>query len=145
MTLFYPGLGGKPIIAVAIKCGLTGRGYYSPMVLDTGADETCFPAAFAKSFGHRNDHSDVEVQKDAVQGIGGMSDSFIHSVQIGLLHPSKSTTKTPVIALMSPLKKAPFVEKLDCPHGLIGMDIIGCWKSLYFEPTKKGLKIIIRV
>ena len=114
------------------------------MLLDTGADSTCFPAHFAKGFGHNNLHPDVEVQKDAVKGIGGTSDAYIHSVNIALLHPSKSTPKQAVIAWSSTIEKVQFVEKLDCTHGLLGMDIMREWKEVRFEPIKKsGLLIKI--
>jgi len=145
MTLFYPGIGGKPVIICCIQCQLTGRGYGVNMLLDTGADETCFPGSFAALFGHANDHPDVHVCKNAVRGIGGYSDTFIHSVRVGLLHPSKSTAKKPVIAWSSALARAPFVDKLDCAHGLIGMDIIREWRGLHFEPVKAGLLIRITV
>jgi hypothetical protein len=115
------------------------------MALDTGADETCFPASIACKFGHDNKHPKVEVIKDAVRGIGGPSDAFIHSVQIGLLHPSKSSTKSAVIAWVSPLTKAPFIEKLDSPCGLIGMDIMRHWRSVNFEITKQGILIRISI
>lgn len=143
MTLIYPGIGGRPIIAAAVRCLLTDRGFFVNMLLDTGADETCFPAAYAGLFGHDNSHPDVELRKNAVQGIGGTSDAFVHSVQISLLDPAKTRERKPVIAWTSPLTKAPFIEKLDCLHGLIGMDIMSGWKSVGFEPSKKGLLIRI--
>lgn len=143
MELIYPGIGGQPIIAVAVKCGLTNKGYYVSMLLDTGAEQTCFPAAFAKEFGHDNAHPAVEIHKNSVQGIGGFSDSYIHSLQISLLDPNKTRERKPVIAWTSPLTRAPFVEKLDCVHGLIGMDVMRCWKSVGFEPNKHGVKIRI--
>jgi hypothetical protein len=145
VELIYPGIGGQPIIVVAVKCGLTNRGYFVNMLLDTGAEQTCFPAAFAKAFGHDNTHPDVVVHKNAVQGIGGFSDSFIHSLQISLLDPVKSRERKPVIAWSSPLTQAPFVEKLDCLHGLIGMDVMRGWKGVGFEPNKHGVKIRITI
>ena len=116
------------------------------MLLDTGADSSCFPAAFANGFGHNNLHPEVEVQKDAVQGIGGCSDAYIHSVRIGLIHPSKSTRKETVLAWSSTIEKFQFVEKLDCRHGLLGMDVMRQWKEVGFEPIKNsGLLIRITV
>jgi hypothetical protein len=79
--------------------------------------------------------ANVQVCKDAVQGVGGFSDSYIHSVRISLLHPTKSTQKKPVIAWSSKLTKVPFVDKLEYPHGLLGMDIIRDWRGLNFELT----------
>lgn len=115
------------------------------MLLDTGADETCFPASFAPLFGHSNDHPDVQVHKNAVRGIGGFSDSYIHSIRVSLLHPSKSSSKQPVIAWTSKLGKAQFIEKLDCAHGMIGMDIMREWKDVRFQPNKSGILVRITV
>ena len=115
------------------------------MLLDTGADETCFPAAFAALFGHDNKHPGVEVRKDAVRGIGGFSDAFIHSVRVSLIHPSKSTAKKPVLAWTAKAESAPFVEKLESPHGLVGMDLMREWREIRFEPNKHGVLIRITV
>ena len=145
MTYSYPGLGGKPVIVVCVECLLTGRAFFVNMLLDTGSDETCFPASFAGLFGHSNSHPKVRVSKNAVQGIGGFSDTYIHSVRVSLLHPVKSTQRKPVIAWSSKFAKAPFVDKLECPHGLIGMDMISEWKSLTLESNKNGLMIRITV
>jgi hypothetical protein len=145
VTYCYPGLEGKPTIIVGVECLLSKKGFYAPMLLDTGADESCFPASFAELFGHCNTHPHVQVLKDAVQGIGGLSDSYIHSVRISLLDPIKSSRKNPVIAWSSKLEKAPFVEKLDCPHGLLGMDVMHEWRAVSFEPHKKGLWIKITI
>jgi hypothetical protein len=116
-----------------------------PMLIDTGADETCFPASFAVLFGHDNKHPDVQLLKDSCQGIGGSSDAFVHSVRISLVDPVKSTKKAMVLAWSHTADKAPFVEKLDCPMGLLGMDIIKEWKELNFAPSEKGLWIRITV
>jgi len=120
-------------------------GFHAPMILDTGADETCFPGSMAESFGHNNEHPDVKIEKDAVKGIGGMSDSFIHSIEVSLLDPKKSSAKKMVVAWSSGLEKTPFIEKMECPYGLIGMDIISRWKKLSFIPNKKGLGIYITI
>jgi hypothetical protein len=102
VTLIYPGIGGRPIIAAAIRCLLSDRGYFVNMLLDTGAQETCFPAAYAHQFGHDNAHPNVEVRRNAVQGVGGASDAFLHSIQISLLDPIKTRERKPVIAWTSP-------------------------------------------
>jgi hypothetical protein len=145
VTYCYPGIDGKPIIIVGVQCLLSHRGFFTSMLIDTGADETCFPASFAELFGHKNDHPHVEVIPASVQGIGGFSDSYLHSVQVSLLDPVKSTTRKPVIAWSSKIKKSPFVDKLECPHGLLGMDIMKEWREICFQPHKKGLwiKIVI--
>jgi hypothetical protein len=117
------------------------------MLLDTGADSSCFPANMAIGFGHDNHHPNVERLKDAVCGIGGASDAFIHGVCIGLIHPTKSTRHKTVLAWQSPIEKMQFVEKMDCKHGLIGMDIIRQWKELKFEPVKGNWNngVLIRI
>jgi len=145
VTHCYPGLDGKPIIIVGVQCLLSNRGFYANMLVDTGADETCFPASFAALFGHRNDHPEVEVLKDSVRGIGGFSDSYLHSIRVSLLDPVKSSRRNPVIAWSSKLNKAPFVEKLECPHGILGMDVIRDWRGLSLEPHKKGLWIKVGI
>ena len=124
---------------------LTDKCYGVNMVLDTGSEDTCFPAVLAQKFGHNNLHPDVEVQENAVQGVGGMSDAFIHSVQVNLLDPRKTHENKPVIAWTSPFTKASFIEKLDCAHGLIGMDIMQHWRSICFEPIRKGVLIRITI
>lgn len=145
MTICYPGIGGKPLIVVCVECMLTGNAWHVQMLLDTGADSSCFPAHLASGFGHDNSHPKVQVIKDAVHGIGGSSDAYIHSVRIGLIHPSKSSTQKTVLAWRSPIEKMQFVEKMDCKHGLIGMDIMREWKEVKIEPTKKTLLIKITV
>lgn len=114
------------------------------MLLDTGADSTCFPASSAKIFGHNNSHPEVKVLKDEVRGIGGSSDAYIHSVRIGLIHPSKSNKKETVLAWKSDVDEVQFVEKMECDHGLIGMDIIKQWKEISFQPVKKT-GVLIRI
>ena len=148
MTYYYPGIGGKPIILVCVKDLLSDNAWGGiQMLIDTGADSTCFPASFAKCFGHDNDHQNVEILPDAVHGIGGSSDAYLHSVQISLIHPSKSTREKTVIAWTSPLKKVQFIKKMECKHGLIGMDIIQQWKELRLEPVNRrsGNGVSIRI
>jgi predicted aspartyl protease len=113
------------------------------MLLDTGADLTCFPAALASEFGHDNQHAAVEVQKDAVKGIGGGSDAYIHTLEIGFIHPSKSTLRETILAWSSKPMKIQFVEKMECGHGLIGMDLIGQWEKFTLRKNKLGLAIEI--
>jgi hypothetical protein len=145
VTCCYPGIGGKPMILVCVQCLLSGNAWHTPMLLDTGADSSCFPAAFAKGFGHDNEHPDVEIQTDAVQGIGGCSDAYIHSVRIGLIHPSKSSREKTVLAWSSKIDKVQFVQKMECKHGLLGMDVMNQWKEIRFQPIKSGLLIRITI
>ena len=123
---------------------LTDKCYGVTMVLDTGSDDSCFPAKLAEKFGHDNLHP-LELRKDAVQGVGGMSDAFIHSVQVSLLDSRKTRANKPAIAWTSPITKTPFVEKLDCAHGLLGMDIMREWQSIVFQPIRKGILIRITI
>lgn len=138
MTYCYPGIGGKPIIIVGVECLLTGLAWHSQMLIDTGADSSCFPAALAERFNHNNSHPKVTLLKNVIRGIGGTSDAYLHGVRIGLIHPSKSNKKAIVLAWQSRLEKIQFVDKFECDHGLIGMDIIREWTDLSFEPLKNG-------
>jgi hypothetical protein len=133
VILVYPALFERPIILAVVNDLMNGSQYLVPMLLDTGADQTCFPASLAVFFGHNNNHCDVE--RDTCQGIGGSSVSYLHSVQISLIHPKKSTKEKPVIAWTAKNTKTAFVENLDCGFGLIGMDIMKQWKSITFEPN----------
>ena len=44
MRLCYPSVGSKPILLVLVEDVATGFRSVFPMLVDTGADETCFPA-----------------------------------------------------------------------------------------------------
>ena len=141
MTLVYPAIGGRPIILAVVQ-NLIARDYFlMQMLLDTGADQTCFPSKLASIFGHDNSHPGIV--KDVLHGIGGVSTSYLHSVQLSLIDPKKSTQKKPVLAWTATEKTAVFVENLDCGFGLIGMDLIRQWKHLSFEPNKHGMMIRI--
>jgi hypothetical protein len=143
VTLNYPGLLGRPIIVVSIQDLLTGNRFLFPMLLDTGADETCFPAKYAAFFGHNNQAP--RVKKKRCCGVGGISVSYIHSVQLSLLDPMKSTKSKQIIAWTAKTRSASFVQKLDTGFGLLGMDIISRWKSVCFETGRKSLNIRIRL
>ena len=140
MILRYPGLWHKPIILASVECMLTGQIFLVPMLLDTGCDQTCFPGKFAADFGHCNIHPNVK--KDIVKGVGGDSACYIHSVRISLIDPNKSSSALHVVAWKSKIKKAHFVEKLDCDMGLLGMDIINQWRSLKLVRSAKGTPVI---
>ncbi len=144
MTYSYPGLGGEPIVITSVKCLITGQSYSAGMIIDTGAMNTSFPACLAEVFEHSNAHPEVVRKQDAVVGVGGKSDAFLHSVQVSLIDPSKSTNTKHVVAWSSNLEKVPFIEKFESPYGLIGMDIIKNWQELSFVPRKGG-GLIIRI
>lgn len=136
------------MLVVCVKCLLTGKAWEGmPMLIDTGSDSTCFPASFAELFGHKNDHPEVVVLKDEVHGIGGCSDAYLHSVQVSLIHPTKSSHGKTVLAWSSSLKSVKFIKKMECKHGLIGMDIIQQWKELKLEPfnRRSGSGVWIRI
>ena len=140
VTLTYPALDGRPTILTSIECLLTGRTFLFPMLVDTGSDRTSFPASVAATFGHDNKHP--RVKKAWCKGVGGRSRSYLHSVQVSLIHPTRASHQ---IVWRSSLPRADFVENLDCRFGLIGMDIIKQWKSVTMENSRHGLRIIIRI
>ncbi len=96
MTLVYPAIGGRPIILAVVQNLIAGDYFLMQMLLDTGADQTCFPSQLASIFGHDNHYPGVV--KDVLHGIGGVSTSYLHSVQVSLIDPKKSTQKKPAIA-----------------------------------------------
>ena len=134
-------MAGTPRLVVSIEDLLTGRTFLFPMLLDTGADETCFPAKYAAFFGHNN--LAPGVRKKRCCGVGGMSVVYIHSVQLSLLDPAKSKKSHYVVAWTAKAKVASFVQKLDIGCGLLGMDIIKRWKSVCIENGVKGMQIRI--
>ncbi len=141
MTLVYPALLGKPIIVASVEDLLTGKRFLFPMLLDTGADETCFPARCATFFGHDN-HA-PRVRRKRCHGVGGASLTYLHSVRLSLLDPVKSTKSNCVLAWTAKMKTASFVEKLEIGCGLLGMDIMKQWRSVCFENSVQGLRIRI--
>ena len=143
MTLVYPGLLGRPILVVSVEDLLSGNRFLFPMLLDTGADETCFPAKYAAFFGHNN--LAPGVRKKNCRGVGGVSVTYIHSVQLSLLDPAKSTRSHPIIAWTAKAKAASFVQKLNIGCGLLGMDLIKRWKSVCIENGAGGMRIRIRL
>lgn len=132
MRLRYPSVGSKPILLVLVEDVDTGRRSIFPMLLDTGADETCFPANYAAFFGHNNLARGVT--KKQIHGVGGRSQAFIHSVRLVLIHPRKSTGEHFVPAWSSALNKAAFVSQLNMTMGLLGRDVIQEWKEVAFRP-----------
>ena len=90
MLLKYPSVGEKPLLFVHVEDIATGNRTLFPMLLDTGADETCFPAAYAGYFGHNN--LAQAVSKKSIHGVGGKSIAYIHSVRLVLIDPIKSSS-----------------------------------------------------
>ena len=133
MLLKYPSVGEKPLMFVHVEAVATGNRTLFPMLLDTGADETCFPAAYAVYFGHKN--LAPTVSKKFIHGVGGKSTAYIHSVRLVLIDPVKSSKNAFMSAWSSALTKATFVTSLDMSMGLLGRDVMAEWKDLSFEPT----------
>ncbi|MEI6148857.1 MAG: hypothetical protein WCS01_07140 [bacterium] len=133
MVLKYPSIGDKPLLFVHVEDMATGNRTLFPMLLDTGADETCFPASYAAYFGHNN--LAPEVSKKSIHGVGGESQAYIHSVRLVLIDPEKSTKKAFVPVWSSTLCKATFVSSLDMTMGLLGRDVMVEWQDLSFAPV----------
>lgn len=132
MFLRYPSAGSKPILFVLVEDVVTGTRTLFPMLLDTGADETCFPANYAAYFGHNNTAPDVK--KKDIHGVGGASTAYIHSIRIVLVDPIKSTKQAFVPAWSSSLSRAMFVSALDMSMGLLGRDVMKEWKAVSLTP-----------
>jgi len=133
MLLTYPSVGEKPLLFVHIEDVATGNRTLFPMLLDTGADETCFPAAYASYFGHSN--LAPAVAKKTIHGVGGKSAAFIHSVRLVLIDPVKSSKTAFIPAWSSSLNKATFVTSLNMSMGLLGRDVMAEWRDLSFIST----------
>ena len=118
----------QPIIPMVVDDYSTGRLYVFPMLFDSGADRTAFPASYAAIIGHDNKAQKVVAVN--IGGIGGKSEAYVHSVRVGLLDPVKSTAQKLVRPWTSGLDKALFIEKLSTPTGLLGRDVIREWRRL---------------
>ena len=112
----------QPIIPMVIDDYTTGRLYIFPMLFDTGADRTAFPASYAAIIGHDNKAQKVVTVNTG--GVGGKSAAFLHSVRVGLLDPEKSSAHNLVRPWTSGLDKALFIEKLTTPTGLSGRKLM---------------------
>ena len=134
MILRYFSSRPQPIIPMVVDDYTTGRIYVFPMLLDTGADRTAFPAAYAAFIGHDNLSKKVVTLK--IGGIGGKSDSYAHSVRVGFFDPVRSTAQHLIRSWTSSLDKALFVEKLTTPTGLLGRDVMREWKRVAFFPVR---------
>ena len=135
MILRYPSVGAAPIIMVVV-CNLMDHSEkFFPVLLDTGADETCFPSALAAFFGHDNAHP--AVQSKIVGGVGGSSPAPIHSLRLSLIDPVASTKKNLVKAWTSSLDRGSFVDALTASMGLVGRDVMAEWKRVAFRHSPK--------
>ena len=141
--LVYRYYSRKPIIVACVRDVVTKKITLVQMVVDTGADHSCFPARLAKTLGYDNLRHGVKTHH--VKGIGGHSKSFLHKLQICLIRPDKSKDNKPVLAWQSKPKMAPFVKKLSLSYGIIGMDLIDQWRSVSFERMGKRKFITMRL
>jgi hypothetical protein len=128
----------KPIILVRLL-GWHRRVAIDPMILDTGADSTCFPASTATLIGHNNRGEGVEVA--SLSGIGGHVHSYYHTLELSLTDPSEPT----IPIWTSSVKRFIFVPGFDQRLGLLGRDIMREWKRVAIVPQKKGWEIQIQV
>ena len=143
VTLKYLSIGNFPSLLVSVEDVFTGNRKLVRMVLDTGADETSFPAAFAAHFGHNNDHEHVECKE--VHGVGGKSVAYVHSVRLSLLDPVKFSKTNVALAWTSQRNKAAFIQHLDAAFGLLGSDIMSEWKGFSIFNTHLGREIVIEI
>lgn len=120
---------------IVVDC-MSGLSYVFPMLLDTGADQTAFPASYAAFIGHDNLAQKVISVK--IGGIGGKSNAYLHSVKVACLDPVTSTAKNLIHSWTSSLDKALFIEKLSTPTGLLGRDVMREWKRVSFSPLNQS-------
>jgi hypothetical protein len=115
------------------------------MVVDTGADHTCFPAAYARFLGHDNGNGNVKKSRNF--GIGGACISYKHTLSIALLNPYEYFIpgKSPSIIWESPLTEYSFLEGFNDSYGLLGRDLIRLWDKISFSPRGKGWTIEIEI
>ena len=137
--LSYTTLHERPIIAVAVQ-GNDHRIIY-PMIVDTGADTTCFPASLAALVGH--DNQGIGVEEHLCIGIGGEATAYLHTVKVSLLDPYSP----PDTIWDSSLPRFRFVDAWDSRFGLIGRDMMQEWKStsFTFQPARKRWLIQIDI
>lgn len=134
----------RPYLLVAVETH--GHSFFYPMILDTGADSTCFPADLAAVIGHDNDGEGVSTLEST--GIGGVSACYLHTVSLSLLDPSMPLSKSPRKKRVwtSPIEQYLFVEKLTSSFGLLGRDVMRHWKSVAIAPARGAAwTITIRV
>jgi len=137
--LVYPGVDTIPALFVNVIHEGSGRRVPFCMLLDTGASHTCIPEKFARFFGH--DNSDKRVKPITAKGIGGESKGFEHTMAIELIDPEGRILSK----LISPWKSAKvpvwFLANMDMEMGIIGRDIISCWKELTLRSTCTKTKL----
>jgi hypothetical protein len=130
--LCYPCIGDVPALFINIINARSKRKQLFQMLVDTGASHTSIPASFASSFGHDNTAPGVATSE--VNGIGGKSPAFIHTLRVELIDPQAKTWTKLVSPWRSPKLPVLFVEKMDTQIGLLGRDILQRWSAIGFLP-----------
>ena len=135
-VLTYPSLGDSPIIFVQFIHPQTRQNRIFQMVVDTGASSTCLPAHLAMFIGH--DNRNPRVEKTVVQGVGGTSMAFVHTMRLALIDPDTVEQDKLRIFWTSPVQQVLFVEKMATQTGLLGRDLLARWKQVGFCPTRQN-------
>ena len=130
--LSYPCLGDVPALFINVINARSKRKQLFQMLVDTGASHTSIPASFASSFGHDNTAPGVATTE--VNGIGGKSLAFIHTLRVELIDPQAKTWTKLVSPWRSPKLPVLFVDKMDTQMGLLGRDILQRWSAIAFMP-----------
>lgn len=133
-VLTYPSLGDTPLILVQFIHPQTRQNRIFQMVVDTGSSSTCLPAHLAAFIGH--DNRNPLVKKTEVQGVGGASMAFVHTMRLALIDPDTTEQQKLRTFWTSPVVQVLFVEKLTTQTGLLGRDVLSQWKQVRFCPTK---------
>ncbi|MCE5231499.1 protease [bacterium] len=126
------------------------NGYFflHPMLLDTGADHTIFPADFASYIGHHN--LNPNVVHETVSGIGGTAVAYIHTMRLSLVDPENplmniGNENVPSCVWHSSIKKYRFIHGFSSQFGLLGRDLIREWKKVSLVPTLSRWTIEITI
>ena len=147
MRLAYPPLLRTPRITVGIHSN--GQDVFYPMLVDTGADYTCFPASYAATIGHNN--LDARVETTASAGVGGLTRAFHHTLSVSLLDPAPTGEEglaergAPPSVWTSRQHSFRFLESFDTNFGLLGRDLMAEWKLVTFLATRKRWAIVIEI
>lgn len=136
-TLSYPSLGDSPTIFVNIINPRTSKPQFFQMLVDSGASRTCLPAVRAEFLGH--DNLARHVKTTEVNGIGGKSKAFIHTLRLELIDPEGKIWRKLIPPWRSEVMPVFFVEKMETQIGVLGRDILSQWKHIGFRSTPKAL------
>ena len=92
-----------------------------PAIIDSGADQTCFPRTVADGIGH-DFHAGVDCP---IAGIGGVESFKLHSVQISLLAPMAPLQKPELISHFQIALPVEIVAAV-CPSPNLMCILLGC-------------------